>query len=215
MKPHMHPLIGRLLDGELTLADLPAELREEGRQALRWLAVADRTPVTLPPAMEERVMAQVRRHAASRIRHGATWWVPPRGIDIRLRLRFGMVAAVGAAAALALFVVRPYVPNTREVMTGRPTASVRLVVHVPGARRVAVAGTFNHWDPNAALLAPSSNPDYWTISLALPPGVHQYAFLVDGQRWITDPAAPEVDDGFGRQNSVVAVAAREGGSQAL
>jgi hypothetical protein len=215
MKTHMHPLIGQLLDGELALADLPAELREEGRQALRWLALADRTAVTLSPAVAQRVMAQVRRRAASRTQHGWTWWVRPREIDIRLRLRFWMLAAVGAAAALALVVVRPHAPRAREVMTGRATASVRLVVHVPGARRVAVAGTFNHWDPNATLLAPSASPYYWTISLALPPGEHQYAFLVDGQRWITDPVATEVDDGFGRQNSVLMVAGPEAGSKAL
>jgi hypothetical protein len=38
---------------------------------------------------------------------------------------------------------------------------------------------------------------------------------VDGQRWETDPAAPTVDDGFGRRNSVVAVSAQGGGGRAL
>jgi len=31
---------------------------------------------------------------------------------------------------------------------------------------------------------------------------------VDGARWVVDPAAPAVDDGFGRRNSVVAVTAQ-------
>ena len=40
----------------------------------------------------------------------------------------------------------------------------------------------------------------------LPPGRYAYAFLVDGQRWIADPAAPPaVGDDFGRPSSVVTV----------
>jgi hypothetical protein len=33
---------------------------------------------------------------------------------------------------------------------------------------------------------------------------------VDGQRWVVDPAAPAVDDGFGRKNSVISVSAAQG-----
>jgi hypothetical protein len=33
---------------------------------------------------------------------------------------------------------------------------------------------------------------------------------VDGRRWVTDPAAPAVDDGFGRRNSVLSVSAAGG-----
>jgi len=43
----------------------------------------------------------------------------------------------------------------------------------------------------------------WTATLTLPVGQHQYAFVVDGQRWVPDPGAPAVDDGFGRRNSVL------------
>jgi len=41
-----HPHVKQLLDGELTLADLPPELRAEGEEALRLLAAVDREPVT-------------------------------------------------------------------------------------------------------------------------------------------------------------------------
>ena len=38
------------------------------------------------------------------------------------------------------------------------------------------------------------------------PGVYQYMFVVDGQRWITDPQAAEsVADGFGQQNSLMRI----------
>jgi len=44
-----HPLVKQLLDGEVTIADLPAELRAEGEEALRLLTGVDRSPVELPP----------------------------------------------------------------------------------------------------------------------------------------------------------------------
>src|SRR5881275_369318 len=72
----------------------------------------------------------------------------------------------------------------------------------------AVAGTFNQWDRSAAPLVPAGTSGVWTTTLALPVGQHQYAFVVDGARWVVDPAAPAVDDGFGRRNSIVAVTAQ-------
>ena len=43
-----HPLVKQLLDGDVTLADLPAELRAEGDEALRLLAGVERTGVSMP-----------------------------------------------------------------------------------------------------------------------------------------------------------------------
>jgi len=40
----------------------------------------------------------------------------------------------------------------------------------------------------------------------LAPGRYRYAFLVDGSRWLADPAAPRArDDEFGTPSSVVTV----------
>jgi pyruvate/2-oxoglutarate dehydrogenase complex dihydrolipoamide acyltransferase (E2) component len=76
----------------------------------------------------------------------------------------------------------------------------------PGARTVAVAGTFNDWSASAARLRAA--PDgVWSIELALTPGVYEYRFVVDGE-WISDPAAGEsVPNSFGGVNSVVRVGA--------
>jgi len=35
----------------------------------------------------------------------------------------------------------------------------------------------------------------------LEPGVHDYAFVLDGERWVVDPDAPQVDDDFGGANN--------------
>jgi len=55
-----HPLVKQLLDGDITIADLPAELRAEGEEALRLLAAVDRSPVALP-AILQRVMRALTR----------------------------------------------------------------------------------------------------------------------------------------------------------
>jgi 1,4-alpha-glucan branching enzyme len=68
---------------------------------------------------------------------------------------------------------------------------------------VSVAGTFNQWDPRATPLVRAGANGMWTATLKLPAGQHQYAFVVDGVRWVPDPAAPAVDDGYGRRNSVL------------
>jgi hypothetical protein len=197
-----HPAVKRLLDGELSLADLPVELRAEGEEALRLVAGVDRAPVTLSSALDERVMAVVRRHARSPARSAWRWLVAPRDVELRLRVRLGAVwgGALAAAAVVALLVTRAPAPSASHRV-----AFVRFVLYAPGASRVAVAGTFNQWDPRVAPLVPAGAAGVWTVTLALPVGQHQYAFVVDGRRWVSDPAAPAVDDGFGRRNSVVAV----------
>jgi len=218
MKTGYHALVKRLLDGELTLAELPPELRAEGEEALRLVGAADRAPVALSPALDERVMAAVRRHAGDAPANRVWRWLnTPRDVELRLRVRPWTVWAGGlaAAAALALLLGRAAPapqpgPGTQARAGTRDSVLVRFVLYAPGARRVAVAGTFNQWDRTIAPLVPAGTSGVWTTTLALPVGQHQYAFVVDGARWIVDPAAPAVDDGFGRRNSVVAVSAPGG-----
>src|SRR5205809_714199 len=124
--------------------------------------------------------------------------------------------AVAAATALVVLGRPSVIPAggpTPTRVAARDSIYVRFVLYAPGAKRVAVAGTFNQWDQNAAPLVPAGTSGIWTTTLALPVGQHQYAFVVDGERWVADPGAPAVDDGFGRRNSVVAVTAR--GARAL
>jgi hypothetical protein len=204
-----HPLVKQVLDGELSLADLPRDLRAEGEEAVRLIQAADHAPVTLSPAVEQRVMAAVRAHASSPARRAWRWLHAPRDVELRVRVRPWVVwsGALAVAAALAILFMRPSAsPTPGTQVASRDSVFVRFVLYAPGARRVAVAGTFNQWDQGAAPLVPAGTSGVWTTTLALPVGQHQYAFVVDGERWVVDPAAPSVDDGFGRRNSLVSVA---------
>ncbi|SRR5712691_298295 len=204
------PLVKRLLDGELALAELPPELQAEGAEALRLLAVTDRLPVTLPAALDARVMEAVRARAASPSRRVLRWIAEPR--ELRLRVRPWVLGAGLAAAALVLLLRAPGArvsvrePGATAARAAAPErVFVRFELYAPAAKQVGLAGTFNQWDQAATPLVRAGKAGVWTVTLALPAGQHQYAFVVDGRRWVTDPAAPAVDDGFGRRNSVIAV----------
>lgn len=80
---------------------------------------------------------------------------------------------------------------------------VQFRLHAPDASTVGLAGSFTGWQPAHELYEVA--PGIWTVTLALPPGVHDYAFVIDGERWVADPYAPGVRDGFGGTMSRVAL----------
>jgi hypothetical protein len=172
-----NPLVKQLLDGDITLADLPPELRGEGEAALRLLAAVDRTDISMP-AVTWRVMATLER----RRRRFLPWLLAP---------------ALAIAAALVIW-LRPTAPAPTAALV-----TVRFVLVAPDAKQVSLAGTFNQWDAQVTPLVRTGATGVWTATLTLPAGQHQYAFVVDGVRWVPDPGAPAVDDGFGRRNSVL------------
>jgi 1,4-alpha-glucan branching enzyme len=71
------------------------------------------------------------------------------------------------------------------------------------AKSVAVAGSFNGWDPKKTPLEGVAGA--WHAKLELSRGRYEYRFVIDGQ-WVTDPNAREsVPNPFGSVNSVVSV----------
>jgi 1,4-alpha-glucan branching enzyme len=84
-------------------------------------------------------------------------------------------------------------------------------LNVATAKRVSVVGDFNHWDVQATPLQRPAAGGEWHAAVRLPPGRHVYAFVVDGVRWVADPAAPRaVDNDFGPPNSVLTVVPARG-----
>ena len=84
--------------------------------------------------------------------------------------------------------------------------SVQVVFRAPAARRVSVVGDFNAWDTGADAMSRDPATGLWSHTLALRPGRHVYAFVVDDSVWMRDPRTPEaVDADFGRPGSVLLV----------
>jgi hypothetical protein len=120
-------------------------------------------------------------------------------------------ALAGAFALLLVAGLRSF-GGPPVVVDASPAAQVEeaqtmVLVHfrfeAPGATTVALAGSFNDWDASLALH--ESLPGVWTLVVPLDVGVHDYLFVVDGERWMPDPYAPRVDDSFGGSNSRLAL----------
>jgi 1,4-alpha-glucan branching enzyme len=80
---------------------------------------------------------------------------------------------------------------------------VRFEMIAPPGSRVYVAGTFNGWRPHRHRLVAVDGGDRYTAEVAVPPGTHEYKFIVNGV-WVVDPGNPHwVVNPFGSLNSVL------------
>lgn len=122
---------------------------------------------------------------------------------------------VALAASLALVVIAGYALRPGErgptpfALQGAATQPVQFVIVASDARSVSLVGDFNDWDPRAVPLERGEG-GVWSVVLPLRSGQFTYSFLVDGEEWRADPAAPLAPgDDFGRPSSIVLVPRRE------
>jgi serine protease AprX len=78
--------------------------------------------------------------------------------------------------------------------------------HDDAARNVQLAGDFNSWNPSADFVRQSDG--VWRAEIESPaPGDYHYKFVVDGARWVEDPAnGVKAPDAYGGLNSVIHIA---------
>lgn len=76
---------------------------------------------------------------------------------------------------------------------------VRFRVFVSDAERVEVRGSFTSWDTDPVSLDREPDTDGWWVgSLTLPPGLHEFQYVIDGEGRLADYAANGVrQDAFG------------------
>lgn len=170
-------------------------------QALGELIGTLRTDVRASPELRANVMSTVNAVEVPLRRRLLQWLTTPRVVRLS-------PAAVGLAVAT---IVALLVPIARSVPAFGPASDAgevvtRFVFIAPEASAVQVTGDFVDWSPQGIALRNERGTGVWIVEVALQPGVYQYAFVVDGREWRPDPrAVSRVDDGFGRENSVVIV----------
>ena len=78
-------------------------------------------------------------------------------------------------------------------------------LHAPKAKKVLLVGDFTDWQHRSIPMQKTID-GVWTTTVGLPPGTHNYLFIVDGA-WCDDPECPlRVPNPFGGQNMVREVA---------
>ena len=199
------------LDGE------PAALSPDERAAAAAFArtldaAAAHLRAAPAPDLAARVMAALPAQAPAvpAWRRAAEWLWNPRPVRLTLRPAYGLAgAAFAAVAAIVVPTLDRDPPAPVAVAAPAPKAAAPVVyvqfrLEAAQARQVSLAGTFTGWQPTVTL--EQKKPGVWTALVPLTPGVHDYVFVVDGERWMPDPDAPQqVDDSFGGTNSRISL----------
>lgn len=192
------PTIHKALDGDVPLETLaPAQRGDADRLEA---AVALLAAAAVAGSVEQRVMAAIQRPAPSAGRRLIRWALRPHSVVLRMRPVWSL-----ALAASALLLALLPAPRTTPLL-GEEEGIAQFVGRFPGARSVHVVGSFNDWAPVSIPLEEPDHDGIWRAVVVLPTGTHEYMFVVDGERWVVDPLAGRfVEDGFGRENSVLIV----------
>ena len=182
---------------------------------LERVAQSLRAPERAHPSFERRIMEKVRAEGPMLYPPTLThpsWWRTARAFNIT-----PLTAVALAASALILVAASGIMIGARLSANRAPARAavaaaqpdtvqlVRFVLVDPRASSVQLVGDFNEWTKGATQLVPSGAPGVWAASVALTPGRHEYAFIVDGKRWVVDPLAVKSSDEFGTESSVIRV----------
>lgn len=81
------------------------------------------------------------------------------------------------------------------------------------ARRVAVIGSFNGWNPTAHSMSRRTTDGDWMVTIYLPPGRVVYLFDVDGARWLDPDDEERMPNSWGSEYSVRYVRAAPAGAK--
>jgi Glycogen recognition site of AMP-activated protein kinase len=165
------------------------------------------------PDFVNAVMAEVEHLEVDRAKTPRSWiaragqqlWTP-RLVTFAFRPAYTLFAAAGVLL-LTTVLSNPWTdrPLTTAAIQAGEKVYVQFRLQTSEATDVRLAGSFTHWQPQYQLH--ETAPGLWTVTLPLAPGVHDYAFIIDGQRWVTDPFAAAVQDGFGGSNSRITLVA--------
>jgi hypothetical protein len=223
------------LDGKRSRDELSLEERDElaALEATIGL-IADRLRSAPVPDLSAGVMARIAEPQAApapgerlamSLRRALGWLWAPRPLTVRVRPALAMAVFALISSISLLGPLRGPTSTAGGLRAGldeswmgqdaapSPQVYVQFRLEAAGASQVALAGSFTGWKPEFEMR--ESAPGVWSILLPLRPGIHDYAFIVDGERWVADPHALQIDDGFGGANSRIALPAPEAGGQRI
>lgn len=174
---------------------------------LAAVAATLRDSEPIGPAVETRVLAEL---GARRRREPVwRWLLRPREFRLSPVGALGLAVAMIVLAVAVLRLVSPAAAPAPVAVAPAPDRAhgVRFALEAPGSSRVTIVGDFNDWNPESTPLRRTSDAGVWEVVIPLEPGRYRYTFVVDGTRWLPDPAEPPaLDEDFGTPTSIVTVA---------
>lgn len=166
-----------------------------GRWSLAVSARAQRTPIETESGAQVAVLGTLRQGLRVHLLAGRSLADP----------LFGTPGSLTVSAGISIRPARwtapppPAVAAIGDAVDGG--RRVRFSIRAPGADRVELAGDFTGWEP----VPMERRGQRWETDRVIPPGVHHFSFLVDGE-WALPAGAPGVvEDGWGRENASIVI----------
>lgn len=167
------------------------------------------------PSFEKRLMEKVRAEGQSlypSMSSSDSWWKRKRVVRVSPLAGLALAAGIGAIVVVSSFAIGSRISIRPAVASQTPAAVrpdtvqlVRFVFVDRSAASVELVGDFNEWARGSTTLQRSGAPGVWAVSVPLSPGRHEYAFIINGSRWVADPLAVKSTDDFGTESSVIRV----------
>jgi hypothetical protein len=167
--------------------------RQEGEDSDRYRQLGAGVEVPLGGNFELELRYAVARYTdplgatddSQRFSLGFTWWPGGRGTRALPDMMF----------------LPPGAGQREKIRAGDPYL---FRVRAPLAGAVSLVADFNGWDPGANPLVATAD-GWWEAPIALPEGLYQYAYWIDGRLVTPEEAEITVDDGFGGRNGLLRV----------
>jgi hypothetical protein len=180
------------------------------------IAARLRAPEHVQPSFETRLMEKVHAEAGLYLPPSASspgsWWRSERVFRVAPLTGLAFAAGISLIIGVSGIAIGSRISD-RSLAVSRAAATaqrdtiqvVRFVFVDAGATKVELVGDFNEWAKGSTELKRSGAPGVWAISVPLSPGRHEYAFIINGSRWVADPLAVKSSDDFGTESSVIRV----------
>lgn len=148
------------------------------------------------------------------------WWATPKTLRLSPIAGLALAASLVAVTSIGLLKAIPSrmpsgTPTGVSSRSIAPTLAVAQTVHdtvtfvrfvfVGRAKSVSLVGDFNSWGGDPTPLSAAGANGAWTASVPVPNGRHEYAFIVDGKKWVPDQFAPTNPDDFNTKSSIITV----------
>jgi hypothetical protein len=188
-------------------------MNEDDNAFAERIARVLRAPEHAHVSFERRLMEKVREEGKVLypVTSHSSWWRKERVVRISPLAGLAVAAGIGAIIVLsgvaigAKITPRAPVPMSAAAVKRDTVQVVRFVFVEPRASRVELVGDFNAWARGITELQRTGAPGVWEVSVPLSPGRHEYAFIINGSRWVADPLAVKSSDDFGTESSVIRV----------